>query len=64
MERHERPSAQVGLLRHPPSVNVSGGTVRELACRKDGESVGEGFARRGWDTGNQGLRSILIFISE
>lgn len=43
MERHERPSAQVGLLRHPPSVNVSGGAVRELACRNDGESVGEGF---------------------
>lgn len=32
MERHERLSAQVGLLGHPPSENISGGTVRELAC--------------------------------
>lgn len=47
MKRHEWLSAQVGLLRHPPSENISGGTERELACMHERwRNFGEEFARR------------------
>lgn len=58
--------SQVGLLLHPPSENISGGTVRELDCTNDGGSVGEGgclqdeVGTRG--VRSQGLRSTSTYI--
>lgn len=67
MERHERLSAQVGLLRHPPPENnVSGGTVRELCVHEWIEEVLEEVSqdkvRRMGESGVQDFRSILILL--
>lgn len=64
--------SQVGLLRHPPSENISGGTVRELDCTNDGGSVGEGWCLQDevGDKGSQESRTqeyeyiYRCFISE
>lgn len=64
MERHERPSAQVGLLRHPPSENISGAEVvlyESLPACMNGGSVGGGFARRGWENEKPGVQDSGVY---